>query len=244
MGGILAKASAEGHRTVVVFATRGELGERPEGIIGPDEDLGERRKAEAAEAARILGVHRLEFLGYRDSGMAGSPGNDDPHCFWRADVEEAASRLAVILVEEGADVFVTYDDHGVTGHPDHIQTNRVGLRAAELAGVSRVYEGTMNRDKVLSLAAAAVSAGLLTSVPNVDREHFGSPQALITTTIDVRAYLDLKRQAIAAHATQVSETSIFLALPPAAFAELWGEECAIRRGGPPDHRETTLFGDV
>ena len=54
--------------------------------------------------------------------------------FWRADVEEAARRLADILEEEQADVLTIYDEWGVYGHPDHVQVHRVGARAAELAG--------------------------------------------------------------------------------------------------------------
>ncbi|MGH9181720.1 MAG: PIG-L family deacetylase, partial [Acidimicrobiales bacterium] len=120
-GGTLAKAVAEGHRAVVVLATRGELGEVAEGVLSAGETLADRRELEAAASARVLGVHRVEFLGYRDSGMMGTPGNDDPDCFWRADLEEAAGRLAAILIEEAAEVLTVYDDHGLYGHPDHIQ---------------------------------------------------------------------------------------------------------------------------
>ena len=58
--------------------------------------------AETVEAARILGVDRLEFLGYRDSGMMGAPANEDPGCFWAADIDQAAQRLAAILKSEAA----------------------------------------------------------------------------------------------------------------------------------------------
>ena len=63
--------------------------------------------------------------------MAGEATNDDPACFWQADVDEAAARLAAILDDEHADVFATYDENGGYGHPDHIQVHRVGLRAAD-----------------------------------------------------------------------------------------------------------------
>lgn len=95
--------------------------------------MAERRVGELAESARILGVARLELLGYRDSGMAGTPANEDPACFWQAPVEEAAARLARILAEERADVLTVYDEHGTYGHPDHVHVHRVGVRAAELA---------------------------------------------------------------------------------------------------------------
>ena len=96
---------------------------------------------------RSSASQRVEFLGYVDSGMMGEPENDEPGCFWQADVDEAAERLAAILREEDADVLTIYDDHGGYGHPDHIQVHRVGGRAAELAGRRRTsFEATMNRD--------------------------------------------------------------------------------------------------
>ena len=149
--GTMARAKAEGHRVVLVVATRGELGEHAPDALEPGETLTERRVAEQLEAARHLGVDRVEFLGYRDSGMAGEATNDAPEAFARADPEEAAERLAKLLAEERADVLTIYDDHGGYGHPDHVQVHRVGARAAEIAGTPRVYESTMNRDYVKQL---------------------------------------------------------------------------------------------
>src|SRR5579863_299132 len=109
-GGTMAKMAADGHRVVLVTATRGELGEVPDGLLAPGETLAERRAVELAEACAILGVARHEYLGYRDSGMAGEATNDDADCFWQADVDEAAARLVAILDDEGADVVATYDE--------------------------------------------------------------------------------------------------------------------------------------
>jgi LmbE family N-acetylglucosaminyl deacetylase len=129
-GGVMAKAAEEGHRVVLVVATRGEHGEVADGFLADGETLAERRVQETHASAAALGVHRVEFLGYVDSGMMGTPENDLPGSFWTADVDEAAERLAAILREEGADVLTCYDEIGGYGHPDHIQVHRVGLRAA------------------------------------------------------------------------------------------------------------------
>src|SRR5258706_5197447 len=115
-GGVMAKAAHDGHRVVLVTATGGEHGEVAEGFLDPGESLGDRRLKELAEAASILGASRLEVLGYRDSGMMGTPENDEPGSFWQADVEEAAQKLATILKEEHADVLTIYDTNGVYGH--------------------------------------------------------------------------------------------------------------------------------
>src|SRR5215471_16303366 len=145
-GGVIRKASEQGHRVVLVVATRGERGEVPEGFLADGEELWQRRVAETHASAEILGAQRVEFLGYTDSGMMGTLANSAPGSFWSAPVDEAAKKLAAILEEERADVLTCYDDIGGYGHPDHIQVHRVGMRAAEMAGTPRVYQNTMNRD--------------------------------------------------------------------------------------------------
>jgi LmbE family N-acetylglucosaminyl deacetylase len=200
--------------------------------------LWQRREQELEGALSILGVARGEFLGYKDSGMAGEPTNEDPACFWQADVDEAGARLAGMLREEAVDVLSVYDSNGNYGHPDHIQVHRVGVRGAELAGTPRVYENTFDRDYVLALMAEARAAGApdfgadAPAGPEGDNNLFGMPGELITTRVDVRDYLGTKRKAMAAHASQIAETSFFLAMPEDIFARTWGTEFYIRRGAP------------
>src|SRR5205807_2590190 len=186
-GGTLAKAAKDGHRVVLVFATRGEHGEVEEGFLEPGEELWKRREQETLRSAEVLGAERVEFLGYLDSGMMGTPENDAPGSFWRADVEEAARRLATILEEEQAEVLTVYDDHGVYGHPDHIQIHRVGVRAAELAGTPRVYESTANRDAIRNglLEAREMGFELPGDLDPDSFSEFGVSEDQITTVIDV-----------------------------------------------------------
>lgn len=236
-GGTMARAAAEGHTVVLVVATHGELGEPVPGVLKPGEELWERRVAETHRSADILGVSEVHFLGYRDSGMVGEPTNDDPRCFWQADVDEAANRLAAILTAVDADVVTIYDDHGGYGHPDHIQVHRVGLEAARRAGVANVFEATMNRTHIARLMAeqeAVVAAdpeaaddAAGTGAPEPD---LGSPEELITHAVDVGDYLGAKRSAMFAHASQIGPDSMFAALPPPSFAEAFGTEWYIRTG--------------
>lgn len=249
-GGVIAQAAAAGRRVIVVFATKGELGEVKDGVLAPGETLTDRRVAEAQRAAEILGVARVEFLGYHDSGMEGLPENDAPGSFWSCDVEQAAGRLAALLVEEDADVLTIYDENGNYGHPDHIQVHRVGARAAELANTPRVFEATINRDRVREFALARQSdvraAGLdpPAGLENPDEITLGVPAIEITTTVDVIEFADTKRAALAAHASQVDETTFFLAMPVELFRELFGTEWFIRRGAPTGTVETSLFEDA
>jgi len=246
MGGVMAKAADEGHRVVLVVATRGEHGEVADGFLDPGEELWQRRDQETRACAEILGVARVEFLDYVDSGMIGMPENDLPSCFWQADIEEAAGRLAAILTEEQADVVTVYDENGVYGHPDHIQVHRVGMRAAELAGTRRVYMSTINRDHLERNFLAALEAGaeLPGEISAEALRELGVSEDRITTGVDVRPWLGRKRSAMAAHASQISETSFFLALAPEMFESAFGTEWFIRSDAPPGTVETDLFNGL
>jgi LmbE family N-acetylglucosaminyl deacetylase len=244
-GGSMAKAKAEGHRVVLVVATRGELGEVAEGVLAPGETLADRRVAETNAAAEVLGVDRVAFLGYRDSGMMGEQTNDDPGSFWAADLDEASARLAAILDEEHADVLTVYDERGNYGHPDHIQVHRVGHLAAKRAETPQVFDATMNRDFLIRLMSERPEA--LADMPDeVERPdpeamELGMPEAVLTTAVDVRDYTDKKRAAMAAHASQITDTHFFLQMPADAFREAFGWEWFIRRGAPAGLQESSLF---
>jgi N-acetyl-1-D-myo-inositol-2-amino-2-deoxy-alpha-D-glucopyranoside deacetylase len=136
-GGTMAKAVAEGRRVVLVTCTRGELGE----IVVPELDtpdnhrrLGEIRAGELEGAMGVLGVTEWENLGYRDSGMMGTDGNHDPRSFWQAGLDEAAGRLTWLVRQYRPDVVTTYNEFGGYGHPDHIRTHDVAIRAFDRAG--------------------------------------------------------------------------------------------------------------
>ncbi|MGF1595843.1 MAG: PIG-L family deacetylase [Acidimicrobiales bacterium] len=222
-GGLMAKAAAAGHRVFVVTATRGERGEIVPGVLADGEPLAERRVAELTAAAQILGAEPPRFLGYEDSGMMGEPSNDDPQCFWQADVDEAADRLGSVLSEVGADVLTVYDDHGLYGHPDHIQVHRVGLAAARRVGLEAVYESTVNRDRVLRSFADMEAGGV--DGPSIDdAENFGVAEADLAFCVDVTAHLEAKRAAMVVHRSQIPDDSFFLQLPPDRFAAAFAVE--------------------
>lgn len=258
-GGTMARASAEGHRVVLVVATDGSFGEVPDDLAA-DETLADRRRLETAGSAEALGIHRVAELGYRDSGMTGWEGNGDADSFWQADLDQAASRLAEILREEGADVLTIYDWHGGYGHPDHIQVHRVGKRAAELVADDlpnlRVVESTMNRDEMRRGLEMAREMGADFGLDGDDGEVFdpdgpmddgnpmGTPESEITLAVDVSGFVDRKRAALTAHRSQVTDQSFFLQMPPDTFAQAFGREWFIehdRPSGPDGPRLGWLF---
>jgi len=250
-GGTMALLARRGWRTVLVVATQGEKGETSS-LVGPDVPLAVRRVAETAEAAEGLGVERIEFLGYHDSGMAGAKEEPPEGAFVRSSVDEAADRLGRILVEEHATALVSYDERGVYGHPDHIHVHLVSLRAAERHGVPTLYEATVDREYLHFVEThLVVEASLASQQPERPSERetdalglAASPLGLSTVeidcTVDVRPVLEVKRRAMAAHASQIPESASALRLPDSDFAAVYGFEWYARRGpaGPIDDLAT------
>lgn len=240
-GGTLYLAAQAGHRVVLVCATDGARGEYPEHLLAPGESLAERRRSELVDAADILGIARVVHLGYHDSGMLGDPGNTDPDSFHNADVEQAATRLAAVLTEESATLLTIYDHHGTYDHPDHVQVHRVGARAAELAGTPEVLEATLCRDRIARMRAHVDPAAADQSrVQGTEEDTIGLPEIELNTRVDLGAALDIKRAALAAHASQYPEESFFRQLPDEAFAIGFGTEW-YRRRPTPDGRACATY---
>lgn len=245
-GGTIARASQLGHRVVLVLATGGEHGESPVDLA-PGETLADRRAAETERSALALGIDRVVFLGYRDSGMTGWEQNGHGDAFMNAPVEDAAQRLANVLIEENASTLTTYDWHGNYGHPDHIQVHRVGHRAAALANTPNVYEATMNRDAMVAFMAAARDAGAEMDTefdPNAtdDGVPFGMSEAELTTKVDVSDFIEQKRNSMKCHASQITDSSFFLQMPDEVFRFAFGTEWFIRVGAPSGVHEDWLAG--
>ena len=236
-GGTLARAAAAGHRVVLVFATRGELGEPVPGVLEPGEQLAMRRSAECYTSAAALGAKRVEFLGFTDSGMMGEPSNEAPFCFWQADVEYAARTLAVLLDQEEPDVLTIYDDNGVYGHPDHIQVHRVGKRAGELSAVPVVAQGTVNRDW---MQRGFRESGREGDIP----PNMGKPESEITHRVEAVDFVGQKRESMRAHASQMAPDHFLLALPDAMFALGMGTEFYIVDPLPSPAATPDLFEEL
>jgi LmbE family N-acetylglucosaminyl deacetylase len=243
-GGTMARATAQGHRVVLVVATGGEFGESP-GDLRDGESLADRRAAETDRSAATLGIAKVYRLGYSDSGMTGWEQNSLSNAFMNAPIDEAAQKLADILEAENASVLTIYDWHGNYGHPDHIAIHRVGRRAAELAKTPHVYEATMNRDSVARFMDAIRESGQAPEFDVNDTDDgnpFGMTEAELTTAVDVTEFVAMKRESMTCHASQISDSSFFLQMPPEAFAAAFGTEWFIRVGAPGGITETWLEG--
>lgn len=229
--GTIARAVADGHRVVVIFATNGDHGEAAHDLAD-GETVVDRRRKEAAASGAVLGVHRIEWLGYADSGMTGWAQNDAEHAFGRADIDEAAHQLVRILDEENAEVLVGYDWHGSYGHPDHVQVHHVAHRAAGLAHrTPRMLEVTINRDAMRRMMADAPEGERWdVDGPSDDGNPVGTPEAEIQWAVDVSDYLTQKRASMQSHISQTSDIGMMLGMPPQVFERAFGHEYFLEPG--------------
>lgn len=250
----MVRAAEEGHRVVLIVATNGEHGEVPDDL-GDDETLADRRRAETDAAAAVLGVERVVWLGYRDSGMHGWDGNGHAESFHQADIDDAAERVAAVLREERADAFTIYDWHGTYGHPDHVKVHQVGMRAAQLVEhPMRTLEATANRDAMAAMIKAARESGVEMGTPDTDADvdfdpsapaddgnPFGEPEAVLTLCVDVTDRTDAKRASMRCHRSQITDSSFFLEMPDDVFAMAFGLEWFIEHDRTPPFRDGWIF---
>jgi LmbE family N-acetylglucosaminyl deacetylase len=234
-GGVLAKYSAEGIRTVLVTCTDGAMGDgaggsKP-GESGHDrEEVVELRRRELEESCRLLGVGHLELLGFRDSGMMGWETNTAPGAFWSMPVEQAAAPLVRLMDRYRPQVVVTYDEYGFYGHPDHIQAHRITLAAMDAAASgAKLYYPAMRRSRLPEFRERMVKSGV--ELPDVDENEFGTPDEDIAAAIDCRSYAATKQAALRAHASQ-GDNIFFLRFDLSEFAEMFGMEEFRRARGP------------
>ena len=243
-GATIARYAAEGAQVTLVTCTLGELGEiiPPElAHLGADREnrLGAYRITELAAACAALGLADQRFLGgpgrWRDSGMMGLETNDDPRCFWRADVAQAAAELARIIRTVRPQVLVTYDENGFYGHPDHIQAHRVARAAIRLAAA-----GGQDRWQVAKFYATAVprSVAVAAGLP------YFVPDGQVTTEVDGSAYLPAKTAALRAHATQITVDGDRFALSDGRWQPVSGREFYTLLGGHPGAVEHDLFAGL
>ncbi|KUO11751.1 N-acetyl-1-D-myo-inositol-2-amino-2-deoxy-alpha-D-glucopyranoside deacetylase [Streptomyces sp. DSM 15324] len=263
-GATMARYAAEGARVTLVTCTLGERGE----VIPPElrhlsgAALGEYRLRELTDAMAALGVGDFRLLGgvgrYGDSGMMGVADNDDPACFWQANVDEAAAALAEVILEVRPHVLVAYDDNGGYGHPDHIQAHRVALRAVDFAAetgwaVPKVYYNRVPRS-VVEAAFERLREELPTLPFDKSAAVADVPGVVdddrITTVIDGTPYAPAKAAAMRAHATQIEVAPgerCFALSNELAQPLFTTEYYELVRGEPGErvgNRETDLFAGV
>lgn len=192
-GAVMAKAAAFGIRTIAVYGTRGDAGETNADLGG--ETLGERRMREAEAACEVLGVSRVVWLDYADSGMDGTETTNNPAAFSNAHPHTVAATLGEVLADEDVFAVVGYDDNGTYGHPDHKKVHAVAHASAPSLSAEWVFEATYNREYLASLPDSDGSLDPSFAAAAVDLSHFvtGEP------------WVQRKLEALMHHRSQIPE---------------------------------------
>jgi LmbE family N-acetylglucosaminyl deacetylase len=266
MGGTLAKAAAQGRHTVLICATKGEAGEIHDPDLDPEaarQRLAEIREGELRRACAILNIAELHFLGYRDSGMVGTPENDDPRNFHNANLEEATERVVRHIRQAKPHVVVTSNERGDYGHPDHLAAHKVTLAAVAAAAdparfpnqelpawqVQKLYYPALPRSYFVRMGEMLRAHGIEAPFANQQQMNLDDitvPDEQITTRIVIGEFLRKKREALLAHRTQVGTDSWLFKLPAEIVDDFFAMETFTRVQAhiPIPEQEDDLFAGL
>ena len=256
-GGILAKYVDQGAQTVLVYCTGGEAGDIQDPDFIPPKpgmSMPEIRRYELEKAVQVLKISSVYHLGYRDSGMQGTPENQHPESLAQADIEEATKRLVEIVRKTRPQVLITYNERGTYGHPDHIMASRITLRAFDSAGdpdfdcpaepepwqPSKLYYTAISRARLRIMAQLARERG---EQPTFDPDRMGTPDEKIAAIIDVKQYLNQKFEALLCHKSQISPRNFFRRVPDELKEDAFGYEYfeGVKGFSSNEQKETDLF---
>jgi mycothiol S-conjugate amidase len=259
--GTVAHYHAEGVRCVLVCCTGGEAGE----ILNPAVDqpeirerLPEVRMEELARATEVIGYDEVVLLGYRDSGMPGTPTNEDPASFARAPLDEAVGRLVAVIRRERPQVIVTYaDEQEGYPHPDHLRVHEITVPAFDAAGDPDAYAGLGEPWQPLKLYYVAWSRARMVATHQkflelglespFDQKWFERPDHdhRITTRLDVSDVHHVRREALLAHRTQIDpESPFWFGLPPDVVAYRYDDYILARSLVDSPLPEDDLFAGI
>lgn len=265
VSGLMHKYANAGVNVTLVCATRGEAGEIAPGVNATPQNLGQVREEELRCAAEKIGLTNLYFLDYRDSGMIGTPENNDPRCLWQANLMEVTEKLVRLVRRHKPQVMLTFDPNGGYGHPDHIKIHQAAMIAYFVAGDARIfpeqiakedlqpwaplklYWGAFSRSTFQRYAEMAGKAGVEISVPMKEFLKRGTPDEAITTRVNVADFVDLKLNALFCHASQMNPDSMWSKIPERIRKEGMKVETLIRaesRVAPHDGIEDDLFAGI
>lgn len=267
IAGTLAHYARNNTEVTLVCGTRGEVGEISDPALATRETLGTVRTKELERACQILGIQRLEFLGYRDSGMEGTPENEDPRALVQADPEAAKAQLVGLMRQLKPDVVITFEPFGWYGHPDHIAVGRWATEAFHMVGdataypeqgnawqPSRLFHAVIPFTRFSAMMQEAAEAGYLQMDGDGDGFDIPEEQQLktektVTHVIDVQALFDLKQDGMMAHRTQFGEDNMFRKIPREMMQKAMPDEHFIQlhpvpEAGLSENRLSDLFVGV
>lgn len=259
----VARYHAAGVRTVLVCCTGGEEGDVLNPALDQPQvraDLPAIRLQELERSAKVIGYDEVVLLGYRDSGMPGTQANARPDAFANAPLDEAVERLVSVVRRVRPDVIVTYEENqSEYPHPDHLRVHEISMAAWEAAGdparfpdagppfaPAKLYYSLWPRRRLRAMHDKFVELGMRS--PMEERLQRLQREDVVTTSVDLAGFVDVRGEALRAHATQVDPTSPFwFGLPPEVQRTIYPYDdyfLARSRVGPTDVTEDDLFAGI
>ena len=240
-GGTLAMLADLGASITMVCATNGDVGEISDPSLATPETLATVRREEMRQAAMVTGALDVRFLGYRDSGMAGTDDNDHPDSLYQAPPDQVVAILVSIIREVRPDMIITHDPTGGYGHPDHVTTYTHVTQAFAMAGdiaahsprpgsgsqpwtPQLLYYACFPRSVMRRIWQEMRDAGVTPPFASLEVESLGSPDEEVTTEVNVGAYVDTKLASLACHRTQMDPNGPFSQLPEDMMREIMSTE--------------------
>ena len=210
-GGTLAELVQTGHKVATVCATNGDVGEISDSSLATPENLWMVRQQELLSAMKVTGVSDVRFLGYRDSGMQGSDDNYHPGSLFQADPFVVESQIRAIVNELNPDVIFTHDPTGGYGHPDHVTVSERTTNVIDSMGTGRpyLYHVCFPRSNFKTLWEEMTAAGITPPFAKEALDVIGSPDNYVTTIRDVSDYVDIKKESLRHHKTQLDPNGPF-----------------------------------
>jgi LmbE family N-acetylglucosaminyl deacetylase len=240
-GGTLAMLVARGGKVTLVCATNGDVGEISNPALATPETLSQVRREELRRAMKVTGVKDLRFLGYRDSGMAGTQDNSHPASLHRAEAARVVGQLVNVMREVRPEAVITHDPTGGYGHPDHLAVHHHVTQAFALAGDATAYPEQLAqgrcpwtprllyyvcfpRSNFRRMWQQMLDMGITPPFASMDLDSLGAPDEAVTTVLDVSKYVDTKIASLRCHRTQISPDGPFARLPQEVMREIMSTE--------------------
>jgi len=263
MGGTLALYARRGASVHLLCATRGEVGTVDPAHLRGFSSIADRREAELRCAAEKLELDGVYFLGYRDSGMPGSPDNTHLEALAAASLDDVVARIVPYIRSIRPQVVITFDPIGGYKHPDHIAIHNATVKAFRLAGDPAYHDGQPAYQpsklyyQTFPKGFLRVAVWIL-SVLGKDPHHFGRNRDIDLASlaeagnfptharIDYREVSEIKDAATLCHTSQLDGPT--LRGGPMRWAQtILGEKEYFMRAVPPAEpglRERDLFAGL
>jgi len=240
--GTLASFLAAGSEVTLLCTTRGEVGEISDPALSTPETLGYTRELELRASMAQLGLSDVRFLPFRDSGMEGTPENEDPRAWHQQPPEVALPAVLEVMRDVRPHLVFTWQADGGYGHPDHVAAHRHTAAAFDACGDAsvhpeagepwepeRLYWGARMMSRFVTMRLEMEKRGLLDEpIDDEARARFDEmlkrPVPPVSVVVDTSAFIAEKRRAASMHRTQFGENGMWSRVPDDLLEQFYGEE--------------------